>query len=61
MTNQRVDLTVVMLMAVRYVLRRLAETESQLERDLRDAGVCDYCYKPKTECSGERQTETVMN
>lgn len=59
--SQRVDLTVVMLMAVRYVLRRLAETESQLENDLRDAGVCDYCFKPRTECSGERPQETVMN
>jgi hypothetical protein len=60
MTNQRVDLTVVMLMAVRYVLRRLADTESQLEEDLREAGVCDYCFKPKSECNGEKR-ETVMN
>lgn len=48
-----------MLMAVRYVLRRLADTETQLEDDLREAGVCDYCFKRKSECNGER--ETVLN
>lgn len=54
-------LDILVLVGLRYFSARMAEAEAELEARLKVAGVCDYCFRPKAECSAERNARAVSH